>query len=96
MSWSFEDMTREVKEGKATDIVGMNVPMYHATLAHRTTNLIVTNHMRDRDIAVLGFEKHASVQDALSRGFALLGNDAKVGIIPFGGETLTRVDAETP
>jgi nickel-dependent lactate racemase len=96
MSWSFEDLTREVKEGRATDIVGMNVPMYHATLAYRTVNFIVTNHMSDRDIAVLGFERRDSVQDALNRGFALLGDDAKVGIIPFGGETLTRVGKEIP
>jgi nickel-dependent lactate racemase len=96
MSWSFEDMKREVQEGKAADIVGMNVPMYHATLAHRTTNLIVTNHMTDEDIAVLGFEKQASVQDALNRAFDVLGGDAKVGIIPFGGETLTRVAGGIP
>jgi nickel-dependent lactate racemase len=92
MSWSFEDMKREVQEGRATDIVGMNVPMYHATLAHRVTNLIVTNYMTEDDIAVLGFEKRDSVQEALRTAFGILGEEAKVGIIPFGGETLTRVD----
>jgi nickel-dependent lactate racemase len=95
MSWSFEDMKREVEEGRAEDIVGMNVPMYHATLAHRTANLLVTNHMTDEEVAVLGFERQPTVQDALERAFGLLGGDARVGVIPFGGETLTRVDPGT-
>ena len=92
MHWSLEDMKQEVEQGKAVDIVGMNVPMYHAMVHQRTTNLIVTNHMTKDEVAVLGFERQPSVQVALERAFGILGKHAGVGLIPFGGETLTRVE----
>ncbi|OFW54699.1 MAG: hypothetical protein A2163_03215 [Actinobacteria bacterium RBG_13_35_12] len=94
MLWDFEAMKKEVERGRATDIVGMNVPMYHATLRHRTTNFIVTNHLKKDEIDILGFEYKKNVQVALDHAFKLLGKDAKVGIIPFGGKTLTKVNLE--
>ena len=36
-------------------------------------------------------ESGLSPQDALARAYDLLGREATVGVIPFGGETLTRV-----
>ena len=94
MHWEFEAQVREVEEGRATDIVGMNVPMYHATLRRRVTSFIVTNHMTPDEVAVLGFERCATVQDALDKAFALCGKTATVGLIPYGGETLTRISPE--
>lgn len=94
MLWSFADLKREVETGAATDIVGLNVPMYHATLRHRVTNFMVSNHWTDDERDVLGFQGQPSVQAALDAAFALLGREAKVGVIPYGGETLTRIDPE--
>lgn len=91
MQWAFDDMVRDVEEGRAIDIVGMNVPMYHATLRHRVTNMIVTNHMNRDEIDVLEFEPMPTVQEALDKAFELLGPEARVGIIPYGGETVTKV-----
>lgn len=94
LSWTFEDMKKEVENGKADDIVGMNVPMYHSTLRNRVKNYIITNYMTQEEIELLNFERADTVQDALSKAFKLIGSDAKVGIIPYGGETLTRVNME--
>ncbi len=89
---SFEDLKAGVESGEITDIVGVNVPMYHSMLRHRVRTFCVTNHLSREDIAALGFEEAASVQEALEESFRILGEDAKVGIIPFGGETLVRME----
>lgn len=94
LTWNFEDMKSDVEKGLANDIVGMNVPMYHSTLRHRVKNYIITNHLDKEEIDLLNFEKADTVQDALNNAFKVIGNDAKVGIIPYGGETLTRVSTE--
>jgi len=80
-----------VDRGEVEDIVGLNVPMYHSTVRHRVTTYCVTNHMSPEDIRTLGFLPAPGVQAALAEAYRLLGPDAKVGIIPFGGETLVRM-----
>jgi len=89
---SFEDLKAAVDRGEVTDIVGLNVPMYHSTLRHRVKTFCVTNHMSQEDINAMGFEAAASVQEALEHAYKLLGADAQVGIIPYGGETLVRME----
>jgi nickel-dependent lactate racemase len=93
--WSFEDQKAAVDRGEVEDLVGLNVPMYHATVRHRVkSTILVTNHMAQRDIDALGFDSAPDVQTALERAYEMLGRDAKVGVIPFGGETLVRVVAD--
>lgn len=89
---SFEDLKTAVDRGEIDDIVGLNVPMYHSTLRHRVTTFCVTNHMPQEDIDALGFISAPNVQTALKRAFEIVGQDGKVGIIPYGGETLTRLE----
>ncbi|MBN1584495.1 MAG: nickel-dependent lactate racemase [Anaerolineae bacterium] len=92
LSWSFEAQKAAVERGEVHDLVGLNVPMYHAMLRHRVARTIcVTNHMARSDLDALGFEAAPSVQAALARAYEIAGSDARVGVIPFGGETLTRV-----
>ncbi len=95
--WSFEDQKAAVERGEVEDLVGLNVPMYHATVRHRVKRTIcVTNHLSPEDVDALGFYAAPSVQVALERAYAMVGHDAKVGIIPFGGETLVRVAPDEP
>jgi nickel-dependent lactate racemase len=95
LPWSFEEQKAAVNRGEVEDLVGLNVPMYHATVRHRVnTTFVVTNHLSDDDVRLLGFERAPTAQEALERAFAMLGPDAKVGVIPFGGETLVRVAPE--
>ncbi len=92
LPWAFEDMVAAVERDEVEDLVGLNVPMYHAMVRHRVQRtLLVTNHMAQEDIDLLEFEAAPSVQEALARAYELVGHEATVGIIPFGGETLTRV-----
>jgi len=92
LPWSFADQKAAVERGEVKDLVGLNVPMYHATVRHRVQRtFLVTNHLEPADVEALQFEPASSVQEALERAYDLVGCEAKVGIIPFGGETLTRV-----
>jgi nickel-dependent lactate racemase len=93
--WPFEDQKAAVDRGEVEDLVGLNVPMYHATVRQRVrTTICVTNHLGREDIDALGFDAAPSVQAALARAYELVGRDARVGVIPFGGETLVRVAPE--
>jgi nickel-dependent lactate racemase len=93
MNWSFEDQKAAVERGEVKDLVGLNVPMYHAKLRGRVQSTIcVTNHLLREDLDLLGFHSAPTVQEALARAYELAGHDAKVGVIPFGGETLVRVE----
>lgn len=89
---SFEDIKAAVDRKEVTDIAGLNVPMYHSILRHRVTTLCVSNHLPEEDIKTLGFIPAANVQSALKRAYEITGEDAKVGIIPYGGETLVRME----
>jgi nickel-dependent lactate racemase len=81
-----------VERGAVDDLAGLNVPLYHAMVHDRVQKTIcVTNHLLPEDLALLGFDSAPDVQTALARAYDLIGRDATVGIIPFGGETLTRV-----
>ena len=92
ISASFADQLAAVEQGVVQDLAGMNVPMYHAMVRHRVSRTIcVTRHMSPADIAALGFEQAPDVQSALREAYRIMGPDASVGVIPFGGETLTRV-----
>jgi len=92
--WSFEDQKAAVERGEVDDLVGLNVPMYHAMVRHRVARTIcVTRHMSSLDIEALAFDSAPNVQTALTRAYAIVGHDAQVGIIPFGGETLVRVSS---
>ena len=93
LSWSFADQKGAVDRGEVEDLVGLNVPMYHAMVRHRVASTIcVTNHLSQRDLDALEFDAAPDVQSALEIAYDLVGRDAMVGVIPFGGETLVRVD----
>lgn len=81
-----------VERGAVSDLAGLNVPLYHAMVRDRVQRTIcVTHHLLPEDLALLAFDSAPDVQTALERAYDLMGCDATVGIIPFGGETLTRV-----
>jgi nickel-dependent lactate racemase len=92
MLWPFEDQKAAVDRGEVHDLVGLNVPMYHAMVRHRVRRTIcVTHHLSQADLEVLGFDAAPTVQAALERAYELVGRKATVGVIPFGGETVVKV-----
>lgn len=89
---TFAEQVAAVQRGEVDDIVGMNVPLYHAMVRDRVQRTIcVTHHLTSEDLTLLAFDRAPDVQTALERAYDLMGRDATVGVIPFGGETLTRV-----
>ncbi len=89
---SVEEQIAAVECGAITDIVALNVPLYHAMVRHRVQRTIcVTNHLTAEDVRLLAFDHAPDVQTALEYAYDFMGCDATVGIIPYGGETLTRV-----
>jgi hypothetical protein len=94
LPWSFDDQKAAVDRGEVEDLVGLNVPMYHATVRHRVERtILVTNHLGQRHIDALKFDTAPSVLAALEVAYGILGRLTRVGVIPFGGETLVRVAA---
>ncbi len=89
---TFEQLKAAVESGEITDIVGVNVPMYHSMVRHRTKNFLVTNHLSQNDVRAIGFEQVSDIQSALNKAFKIMGQDARVGLIPYGGETLVRTE----
>ena len=88
---TYAEQMAAVERGEVDDLAGMNVPLYHSMVRDRVQKTIcVTNQLLSEDLALLGFDSAPDVQTALERAYDLMGCDATVGIIPFGGETLTR------
>ncbi|MGC9395704.1 MAG: nickel-dependent lactate racemase [Anaerolineae bacterium] len=89
---TYAEQVAAVERGEIDDLAGLNVPLYHAMVHQRVQRTIcVSNHLTPEDLALLGFDSAPDVQTALEHAYDLMGCDATVGIIPFGGETLTRV-----
>ena len=89
---SYDDIMKDVKAGVLTDIVGINVPLFIARVRDRVTTLCVSEGFAPGDAEALGFISCESFDAALKKAYELMGDDATVGIIPFGGETLVRCD----
>jgi nickel-dependent lactate racemase len=90
--WSFEDQKIALERGEVDDLVAIHAAIHHAQVRQRVKKTFcVTNHISPQDIRAMGFESAPSVQQALEWAYGLLGSDAKVGVIPYGGETLVAI-----
>lgn len=89
---SYDEIMKDVNAGVLTDIVGINVPLFIARVRDRVTTLCVSEGFTREDTEALGFTHCDSVDAALEKAFGLMGDNATVGIIPFGGETLVRCE----
>lgn len=88
---SFEEQEAAVAQGVIKDIVGINVPLFHARVRHRATTICVSRGFTQKDAECLGFLYAEHMEEALKMAFDLKGSDAKVGIIPYGGDTLVQL-----
>jgi len=91
--YDYEALKQEVADGLVRDIVGINVPLFHSTLRHRAKTLCVSRGLSRQDMGCLGFEYAATLEAALAEAFRLMGPDAAVGILPYGGETLVKIQS---
>jgi nickel-dependent lactate racemase len=89
--WSFDDQKFAVERGEVEDLIGIHATIQYAQVRKRVKKTIcVSNHIPTKDMTVLGFESASSVQEALDMAYETLGREAKVGVIPYGGETLVK------
>lgn len=88
----YNEIMKDVDAGVLEDIVGINVPLFIARVRNRVTTLCVSEGFSEEDAQALGFTYCDSVQAALAQAYELMGKDATVGLIPFGGETLVRCE----
>ena len=87
----FEELKELVAKGEIDDVVGIHVPLFHATVRHRVTTICVSTGFSREDKQCLGFLHADTLEDALKGAFAMTSPEAKVGIIPYAGETLVRM-----
>jgi len=92
---SFEEQKAAIERGEIKDLVGINVPLFHSTVRNRTTTICVSRGFSREDAECLGFLYAGSIGQALDMAYEIKGNGAKVGIIPYCGETLVRLKANT-
>lgn len=85
-----ETVYRDLDEGKVTDQVGIANPLCHFQVLDHANVICVTEALTDEECELLTFQKTSSVAEALAIATAKQGSDAKVGVIPVGGETLVR------
>jgi nickel-dependent lactate racemase len=89
---SFESICEAVERGEIEDIVGINVPLFHARIHGRVKTICVSNGFTREDSECLGFIHAGSIEEAMDMAYEIRGENAKVGIIPYCGETLVRAD----
>lgn len=88
-----QTVCHDLDEGLIDDIVGVSNPLLHYQVLHHAKIICLTNNLTAQECSLLTFVKAESIEEALQLAFEQQGSDAKVGIIPFGGETLVRVKA---
>lgn len=82
---------KDVDAGFVQDIVGVTNPLCHFQVLEKADVICVTDSLSDEECKLLRFQKCKTVEDALSHAMEICGENAKVGVIPCGGETLVRV-----
>ncbi|WP_279388730.1 nickel-dependent lactate racemase [Hydrogenispora ethanolica] len=80
-----------VNRGAIRDIVGATNPLNHFKLIDRADVICVSQYLTEEELRLLRFRRANDVNAALEMAFERHGADAKVGIIPYGGETLVRL-----
>ena len=86
---SEEKIREDVKNGVIKDAIAIDTPICCDQVRKRGVHtLLVTKGLSQEDCNALGFEMASTLEDALEKAFAKHGKDAKVGIIPYCGETL--------
>lgn len=89
---SFEEIKADMDRGAIDDLIAVDAPIFHAQIRKRGIDVLLVSRFSGEDADCLGFEKTETLQDALRIAFERLGKDAMVGVIPYAGETLVKVE----
>lgn len=86
-----EKLMKLEKEGELQDGVCAASLVLHGIIREETTVICVSEGISKKDKKSLGFIHAENVESALSYALSKKGNDAKVGVIHHGGDTLPQL-----
>lgn len=89
-----ETVYQDLDNGKVKDTVGIANPLCHFQVLEHANVICVTEQLTDAECDLLTFKKTSNVEIALKIARQQHGENAKIGVIPVGGETLVRVSAD--
>jgi nickel-dependent lactate racemase len=91
--WANKDIAtlkQAVEKEIIRDVIGAGVCMMHSQILSQVRVICVSSGLNGEDKRALGFEEAVGIQEALDKVFHYEGRDARVGVIPYGGETLVK------
>ncbi len=89
-----EEILSNINNGIIKDKNCGGMCISHARLLKRAKVFCISEGISDNEKRKLGFSPFSSLARAIEQAFKEKGRDSKVGIIPFGGETMVRVKKE--
>lgn len=88
---SSAELEKAIAEKEDEDILGIGEAFIRVQTEGFCTTILLSEGISCEDAQLLGFEKADSMAEALKKAYAIAGENAKVGIIPYGGEMLCRI-----
>lgn len=88
-----EQILQALQAGEIEDRIAGSMCVAHARLCARASVICVSPGMDDAAIRSLGFVPARSLEQAVQWCFDRLGRRAQVGVIPYGGDTLVRLES---
>lgn len=85
---------KDIENGTIQDLVGICNPLCHYQVVEQVKVFCVTDTLTEEECRLLRFKRFTDVQKAVADALKVMGQDAKIGVIPCGGETLVRVEQE--
>jgi len=94
LTWATKEPETILEALRADEIKDRNsgaICVAQARLLKRARVICVSSGMADEEIRGLGFSPAKSIDEAIHTALQIHGRSAKIGIIPYGGETIVRV-----
>jgi nickel-dependent lactate racemase len=74
----------------SADLIAADVGVSNAKVREHATVLVVTDGLSDEDLALLGYERQATLQQAVDRALELVPGGT-IGVLPYGGDCLPMI-----
>lgn len=94
LDWSTKEpeiILKNLDSGKIKDQSCGAICVSQSRLLKRAKVFCISEGISDKEIINLGFHPFGDIQYAIKKALLELGEDAKIGVIPFGGETIVLV-----
>lgn len=85
-----EEVRRAAASGEVDDALGLGEALIRIQTQGIVDVIVISHGLTDEDVKLLGFTRADTLEEAMSLARQKMGEDASVGIIPYGGEMLLR------